>query len=116
MIAGLGNSDHEEIGIPEHGVGRSVSTSGVSPDSDAIDIDPWIARSEFSYTCNLIGKCVIPHIAVIRVLEFFRTQRRPHPVELDHDEPEFGEGLRVPACRGKSPRADAAGGRARIDV
>jgi hypothetical protein len=44
------------------------------------------------------------------------SARASHAVDLDDDEPELGERLRIAARRLKIPRPDAAGLRARIDV
>ena len=49
-------------------------------------------------------------------MELLRSPRRPHPVDLDDDEAELGERLRIAARRRERAAADAAGLRPGIDV
>ena len=49
-------------------------------------------------------------------MEFLRAPRRAHPVDLDHDESEFRQRLRIAARRRKTAAPDAARLRTGIDV
>ena len=116
VIAGLRNPDLEEIRIAEHRVGGRIAAARVAIDAGAIDVDPRVPLRELFHPGNLIGERVVAHIGEIRFVKFFRTPRRPHPVDLDDDEAEFGKRLRIAAGRVERAPADAAGLRPGIDV
>src|SRR5215831_14859916 len=54
MIAGFGDTYFEEIRIPEHRGSRGISSTGVTPNSRPIDINPRIAPGELFDPGNLI--------------------------------------------------------------
>ena len=49
-------------------------------------------------------------------MEFLRARRIAHAIDLNHDEPQFRQRLRIAARRRKTAAAHAAGLRARINV
>ena len=49
-------------------------------------------------------------------MEFLRPLRIPHPLNLDHNKSQFGERLRVSACREERPASHAPALRSRINV
>jgi hypothetical protein len=88
----------------------------VAPDARAIDVDPRVALRELLHAGHLIGQRVVAHVAVIRGVEALGSPRRAHAVDLDDDEAQLGDRLRIAARGGKLAAADAAGLRARINV
>src|SRR5215475_15137800 len=86
------------------------------PDARAIQIDPWISPCELLPRRNLIRQSVIPHVAEISVVEFFRAPRRPHTIDFHDDEPELRKRLRIAARGKKVSRPDASRLGPRIDV
>src|SRR2546421_13088800 len=85
-------------------------------DAGAVDVDPRIAARELLRRRDLVGQRVVAHVGVVRVVKFLGAPWRSHPVDLDNDESELGERLRVAARRRKRTAADAAGLRTRIDM
>ena len=75
-----------------------------------------IPRRQLLHPRDLIGQRVVAHVAVVGLVELLRPPRRPHPVDLDDDEAELGERLRIAARRVEGAAADAAGLRTGIDV
>ena len=82
----------------------------------AIDVKPGIARGQLLHRADLIGQGVVAHVAVVGLVKFLRAPRRPHPVDLDDDEPELRQRLRIAARRRELAAADAAGLRTRINM
>ena len=116
MVPGFRDPDLEEIRIAEHGVGRRVAAARMSVDARAIDVDPRVLRRKLLHAGHLIGKRVVAHVAVIRLVKLLRPPRCPHAVYFDDDEPELRECLRVAARRRESASSDAAALRSGIDV
>ena len=85
-------------------------------DAGRVDVDPRIALRELLHPGDLIGQRVVAHVAVVGLVERLRSPRRAHAVDLDDDEAELGERLRVAARRREAAAADAAGLRPGIDV
>src|SRR3954452_9875040 len=85
-------------------------------DAGTIDVDPREPRGKFLHRPDLVGQRVVAHVAVVRLVELLRPPRRTHPVDLDDDETELGERLRVAARRREDATADAAGLRTGVDV
>src|ERR1700735_783950 len=54
VVARLGNSHLEKIGITKHGVGSGVAAAGMAVDSSAVDIDPGIFRGGFFHSRDLV--------------------------------------------------------------
>src|SRR6202022_1138783 len=90
-------SDFEEIWVAEHCVGGSESTSGVTIDTRAADVDPPVALSEFLHSGDLVGQGVVAHPAIVGVVEGLRSPRRSHSVDLDYDKSKTGERLALPS-------------------
>src|SRR5207244_4815551 len=99
VIASLRDSDLEEIRIAEHRVGGGEPAAGVSVDSGAIDIDPREPLRQLLHAGNLIGQCVVSHLAVVGVVKRLRSPRRAHAVDLDDYEPKLRQSLRIAAGR-----------------
>src|SRR5262245_35444244 len=116
MIAGFCNSDFKEVWITKHGIGCSVATARMAPDTGAVDIDPGESAGEFLHAGDLIWKSVVAHVSEIRVMKFLRTPRSSHPIDLHDDESQFGQCLRVRTRSGKIAAADASGLRAGINT
>src|SRR4051794_37436585 len=85
-------------------------------DPDPGDVDPGISASELLHAGDLIEQCVVRHVSVVSLVKLFRTPRRAHAVDLDDDEPEFGERLRIAASDGEGAASNAARLRSRINV
>ena len=97
MIPRFGDSHLEEIRVTKHRVGRGEPAARVTVNPRAVDVDPRIALRELPHSGDLIGKRVVAHFPVVRVVEGFRSPRRSHAVDFDDDESQLGEGLRVSA-------------------
>src|ERR1051325_10688938 len=85
-------------------------------DSCTVDVDPGIELGELLHSGQLIRKRIVTHVAVIRLVEFFGARRVSHAIDLDHDETQFGECLRVATSSRETPAAHASRLRARIDM
>ncbi len=99
VIAGLGDPDLEEIREAEHRGRSRVAAAGMAVDSSAVDVDPGEALRDLLHPGHLIRDGVVAHVRVVRLVELLRTPGRAHAVDLDHDQTEFGERLRI-ATRG----------------
>src|SRR5437660_2139346 len=116
VVSGLRYADFKKVGITEHGICRSVASAGMAIDSGMVEIDPGIALGQLGHACNLVGKRVIAHIAVVNIVIFLGTPGISHTVDLDDNETQLRQRLRVAARRGKRPASNASLLRPRIDV
>ena len=73
MVAGARHRNPEEIGIAENGVGRREAASGVPVDSDALQVDLWVAGCELFDGVDVVGDAVVAHVAVPGVVEALRA-------------------------------------------
>jgi hypothetical protein len=97
----------KKSGIAEHRVGGGVAAAGMTPDADAIEVDPRIALAQFLDAGDLIGQRVVAHVAEVGVVEGLGAPRRTHAVDRHHDEAQLGQRLVVAACRQEAaPRTE----------
>src|SRR5438132_9287207 len=85
-------------------------------DASALDIDPRVAFGKLLHRGYLIRQSVIAHVAIISIVKFLGPHRVSHAIDLDDDEAEFGERLRVAARRRERTATDTPALWARIDV
>src|SRR5688572_26033 len=71
---------------------------------------------ELPHAGDLIGKAVVPHVPVIRVVKGLRATGQSHPVELNDDEAELGQRACVSTQGVEAATADAAALRTGIVV
>src|SRR5438067_2022159 len=82
----------------------------------SINIYPWVFFSQLLHRGYLIRQSVIAHVAIISIVKFLGPHRVSHAIDLDDDEAEFGERLRVAARRRERTATDTPALWARIDV
>src|SRR5437588_12944484 len=82
----------------------------------SINIYPWVFFSQLLHGGYLIRQSVIAHVAIISIVKFLGPHRVSHAIDLDDDEAEFGERLRVAARRGERTATDTPALWARIGV
>ena len=116
VVARLGDADLEEIGKVEHRARGRETTTRVAVDARLVDVDPAVALRQFLHPGHLIGQRVVAHVGVVGIVERLRTVGRPHAVDFDDDEAEFGQSLRLATGGAESPVADGAALRAWIDM
>src|SRR5579859_556503 len=116
VISSLRYADLKEIRIAEHGIRSSVASARVAVDPGTIKVDPGIALGELCHPRYLVGQGVVAHVAEVSVVEFLGAPGVSHTVNLNNDEAQLREGLRIAARSRKGPASDAALLRARIDV
>ena len=116
VVAGLGDTDLEEIGVVEHGAGSGIAAAGVAVDAGAVDVDPREALRQLAHAGNLIRERVVAEIAEVGFVEFLTAPRRAHAIDFHHDEAEFGQRLAIGARRGETATPHAPGLRPRVNM
>src|SRR5215208_5574613 len=108
VITCFGDSDPEEVRILKHCRSGGESSTGVTVDSGAIDIDPRVPPRKLLHARDLIRKRVVSHLAVIRVVERLRPPGRAHSIDLHNDESKLRERLGITTRGRKAATSDAS--------
>ena len=116
VVTGLGDSHLEEIGVVEHRPRRRISSARVPVDARALDVDPRIALRQLLHTRHLVRQRIVPQIAEVGLVEFLAAPRRPHSIDLHHDESQLRQRLAVSARRREAAAAHTARLRTGVDV